>query len=364
MAIVYMKPGHVPGTANNVSDTRMNNQVAASGNGGPLRWGIVGLGGFVRSQIAPAIRRCNNAVISACATRRFEDARQFAEEFSVAQAYSGVDELVADPNVDAVFVATPNDEHHHAVVAAARAGKHVLCEKPLALTLHEAEEMALACRQAGVVLRIGLQFRLEEVLGHIRDVIASGGIGTPLMLAIERTSALDQPGAWRRVRAKGGSILYDTGVHLLDLIGWLLQDSYKTLYGVGHQGTPGSSSEDSLTLLGLTQLGCQTVIRISREAPFGNNDLTVMGTKGLIRTGPLRLVKEHKVMVTTEAGETHRVFPATDLYGREIEAFVSEVRDGSTHLPSGEDGIRLVKTTLAALRSLDEGQAVAVPGQG
>jgi 1,5-anhydro-D-fructose reductase (1,5-anhydro-D-mannitol-forming) len=338
----------------------MDNQTAAGGNGNRLRFGIVGLGGFVRSQIAPAIQRCNRAIISACATRRFDDAQKFAEEFSVPRAYPGVDELVADPSIDAVFVATPNDEHHYAVVAAARAGKHVLCEKPLALTLHEAEEMVLACQQAGVVLRMGLQFRLEEVLGYIRDVIASGSIGTPLTLAIERTSALNQPGAWRRVRAKGGSILYDSGVHLLDLVEWLLHDNFKTLYGVGHQGTPGSSSEDSLTMLGVMQLGCQTVIRISREAPFGNNDLTIMGTKGFIRTGPLRLVKEHRVTVTTEAGETHRCFPATDLYGREIDAFVGEARDGSTYLPSGEEGVRLVKTTLAALRSLDEGQAVAV----
>jgi 1,5-anhydro-D-fructose reductase (1,5-anhydro-D-mannitol-forming) len=354
--LIRLEARHEWGMAT-VSDLRTEQKSAV--NDGPLRWGIVGLGGFVRWQIAPAIQRCNRAVISACSTRRFDDARQFAEEFGVPQAYSSVDELVADPSVDAVFVATPNGEHHHAVVAAARAGKHVLCEKPLALALHEAEDMVQACRQAGVVLRMGLQFRLEEVLGYIRDVIASGSIGMPLMLHIERTSALDQPGAWRRVRAKGGSILYDTGVHLLDLIGWLLQDRLKTLYGVGHQGTPCSSSEDSLTMLGMTQLGCQTVIRISREAPFGNNDLTVMGTKGLIRTGPLRLVKEHTVTVTTDAGETHRTFPATDLYSREIDVFVSEVRDGSTLLPSGEDGVRLVKTTLAALRSLDEGQAVS-----
>jgi 1,5-anhydro-D-fructose reductase (1,5-anhydro-D-mannitol-forming) len=328
------------------------------GRSGPLRWGIVGLGGFVRSQIAPAIQRCEHAVITACATRDFEDARRFAGQFDVPRAYRTVDALADDPDVDAVFVATPNAEHRHAVIAAARAGKHVLCEKPLALSLGDAEAMLEACQQGGVMLRMGLQFRLEEVLRHVRDVVGSGIIGTPLILDIERTSALDQPGAWRRDRSKGGSILYDTGVHLLDLVTWILQDSFHKLSAVGHQGTPGSSSEDSLTVLGRTRQGCQTVIRISREAPFGNNDLTIMGTKGLVRTGPLRLVTEHTMTITTESGESRRSFAPTDLYGREIDAFVAEVRDGSTHLPTGEDGVRLVATTLEVLRSLDEAQAV------
>jgi 1,5-anhydro-D-fructose reductase (1,5-anhydro-D-mannitol-forming) len=324
------------------------------GRDGPLRLGIVGLGGFVRSQIAPAIQRCHRAVITACATRDFEDAQLFAAQFDVRRAHSTADDLANDPEVDAVFVATPNSEHRHAVIAAARAGKHVLCEKPLALSLSDAEEMVQACRQAGVVLRMGLQFRLEEVLRHIREIIGSGCIGTPLILDIERISALDQPGAWRRDRSKGGSILYDTGVHLLDLVTWILQDSFQKLSAVGHLGTPGSSSEDSLTVLGRTRRGCQTVIRISREAPFGNNDLTIMGTKGLVRTGPLRLAKEHTVTVTTEAGEARRSFAPTDLYGREIDAFVTEVFGGSAHLPTGEDGIRLVTMTLEVLRSLDE----------
>jgi 1,5-anhydro-D-fructose reductase (1,5-anhydro-D-mannitol-forming) len=325
---------------------------------GPLRWGIVGLGGFVRSQIMPAIQRCYRAVVTACATRDFEDAQQFAMQFGIPRAHSTADDLAGDPDVDAVFVATPNGEHRHAVIAAARAGKHVLCEKPLALSLRDAEEMLQVCRESGVVLRMGLQFRLEEVLGHVREVIGSGSIGMPLIVDMERTSALDQPGAWRRDRSKGGSILYDTGVHLLDLVTWILRDSFRQVFAVGHQGTPGSSSEDSLTILGRTQRDCQTVIRISREAPFGNNDLTIMGTKGLIRTGPLRLAQEHTVTVRTEAGESRHSFAPTDLYGREIDAFVADVLNGSAHLPTGEDGVRLVSTALNVLRSLDEAQAV------
>jgi 1,5-anhydro-D-fructose reductase (1,5-anhydro-D-mannitol-forming) len=324
-----------------------------------LRWGVVGLGGFVRGQIAPAIGR-SGALMTACATRDIEDAQRFAAEFAVKRAYATVEELADDPDVDAVFVATPNGEHRRAVLAAARAGKHVLCEKPLALSLEEAKEMQRACDEAGVLLRMGLQFRLEEVLLHVREILQAGDIGMPLMLDIERTSALDQPGAWRRDRAKGGSILYDTGVHLLDLVTWMLRDDLETLFAVGHQGRRDSSSEDSLSILGQMRRGCQMVIRISREAPFGNNTLTIMGTKGLIRTGALRLANEHVVTVTTEAGETERRFAPTDLYARELSIFSEEVRNRSSELPNGEDGVRLVTTTLAVLRSLDTGQAVAV----
>ena len=323
-----------------------------------LRWGVVGLGGFVRSQIVPAMRRAGVA-ITACMTRDLDDARRFAAEFAVPHAHATVGALVEDPDVEAVFVATPNGEHRRAVIAAARAGKHVLCEKPLALSLEDAAEMRQACNAAGVLLRMGLQFRLEEVLLHIRAVIGAGDIGVPLMLDIERNSALDQPGAWRRERAKGGSILYDTGVHLLDLVAWLLRDEWRSVYALGHRGRA-DDSEDSLSILGPMLQGCQSVIRISREAPFGNNTLTIMGTQGLIRTGPLRLSLDHVVSVTTEAGKTERRFAPTDLYGREIAAFSAEVQARSATLPTGEDGVRLVGMALAVLRSLDTGQAVAL----
>jgi 1,5-anhydro-D-fructose reductase (1,5-anhydro-D-mannitol-forming) len=299
------------------------------------------------------------AIITACATRDLEDARRFAADFAVPRAHETVEALADDPEVDAVFVATPNGEHRRAVIAAARAGKHVLCEKPLALSLEDAAAMQQACEAAGVLLRMGLQFRLEEALLHIRAVIATGEIGNPLMLDIERNSGLDQPGAWRRERAKGGSILYDTGVHLLDLVAWLLGDEWRSLYALGHRGRA-DDSEDSLSILGRMAQGCQSVIRISREAPFGNNALTIMGTKGLIRTGPLRLAAEHVVTVTTAAGGTERRFAPTDLYGREIAAFSAEVRSRSAVLPTGEDGVRLVGMALAVLRSLDAGEAVAL----
>jgi 1,5-anhydro-D-fructose reductase (1,5-anhydro-D-mannitol-forming) len=307
--------------------------------------------------------RSDRAVITACTTRRTEDALAFAREFNVAHPCSSVDELVGNPDVDAVFIATPNDQHHDAVVAAARAGKHVLCEKPLALSMTEAEDMVNECRKAGVVLRIGLQLRLEEIVAHIRQLVLAGAIGTPLHLDIERTSALNQPGTWRRDRSKGGSILYDTGVHLLDLTQWILGDSFRTLFALGTSSVPGSQTEDSLTLTAQTRQGCQTVIRISREAPFGNDELTIVGTAGVLRTGPLRLVSEHTLSVRTAAGVSQRSFAPTNLYAREIDAFADDVLDGGVRLPTDSDALRSVIVTLAAVQSLDTGQAVRIEAQ-
>lgn len=326
----------------------------------PLRWGLIGLGGFVRTQIAPAIAHSERATIAACATRRPADALAFARDFDVPHPCSTVEELVNDPNVDAVFIATPNDQHYDAVIAAARAGKHVLCEKPLALSMAEAEHMVRECRNAGVVLRIGLQFRLEAIIAHVRQIVLAGAIGTPLQFDIERTSALDQPGAWRRDRSKGGSILYDTGVHLLDLTQWILGDSFCTLFATGGSSLAGSRTEDSLTLAGRTRRGCQTVIRISREAPFGNDGLTILGTAGMLRTGPLRLVSEHTLTVRTAAGVSEQRFDQTDLYASEVEAFAADVFDRMARLPNEIDALQSVAVTLAAVRSLDTGQAVRI----
>ena len=153
-------------------------------SGTRLRWGLVGLGKLVTEGIMPAIQRSELAEVAACATRDGLAARDFAERFAVPRAYDNFEELVLDPNVDAVFVATPNALHTPVVLAAARAGKHVLCEKPLALTVADGRAMVTACQSAGVQLRVGLHLRFERSLLRVAEILQSGAIGTPRTLAI------------------------------------------------------------------------------------------------------------------------------------------------------------------------------------
>ena len=141
-------------------------------NESAVRWGIVGLGGVVVQQIAPAIAGSAHSRMVGCTGSTPEKTRAFAQQFGIKNCYSSVEELAAAPDVEAIFIATPNADHHRMVLAAARAGKHVLCEKPLALSVEHGREMVDVCRAAGVIFRVAFQIRLEEILGRVRNVRA------------------------------------------------------------------------------------------------------------------------------------------------------------------------------------------------
>jgi predicted dehydrogenase len=134
---------------------------------GIMRGGIVGLGHVVVDNLAPAISASPGSRLVACAGRDPVKTRQISAQIGAERTYRNHEELVRDAEVDIVYVPTPNALHKDAVIAAARAGKHVLCEKPLALCVADAREMERECRRAGVILRVAFQIRLERM--HVRS---------------------------------------------------------------------------------------------------------------------------------------------------------------------------------------------------
>jgi 1,5-anhydro-D-fructose reductase (1,5-anhydro-D-mannitol-forming) len=318
----------------------------------PLRWGLVGLGRHITEEIVPAMRRSTTAEIVACAGRDVSAAGAFAERFAIAKAYHTFEDLVHDQDVDAVFVATPNALHTEVVRAAAQAGKHVLCEKPLALTVAEAYAMVAACRAAGVKLRVGLHLRFERSLQRVAEILQSGAIGTPRALSIERTAPSGERVPWRVDPRQGGSILFDVGVHLLDLVPRLLATEITAVSGLATPEPATGHSADTITILLRLRNGVQATIRASRGTPFAGSDLVVIGTAGMLRTGPLRWVTEHRITLTAEAGTTEETLPAGDLYRAEIDAFADDLRDNGHRLATGEEGVHLVALTEAVQRAL------------
>lgn len=327
-----------------------------------LRWGIVGLGSLAANGILPAAGRSAHAVVTACATRDPAKARDFAARFGIPRAHADHEALARDPEVDAVFVATPNALHAPAVLAAAAAGKHVLCEKPLALSLAEAEAMVAACREAGVLLRLGLHLRFERFLDRVGEVLRSGAIGTVRALSIERAAPPAERVPWREDPAQGGSVLYDVGVHLLDLAPRLLGVPLVSVQGLALPPPGGSRGADTLTLLAEAAGGAQVTLRVTREAPKAAADLVALGTAGFLRTSSLRWVPEYTLSVTTPEGTREERAAPSDLYRDELDGFALDLADGGTRLGTGEDGIRLVRIALAVEHALGEGRRIALPG--
>lgn len=325
-----------------------------------LRWGIVGLGSLAANGIMPAVARSEFATVTACATRDPDKAREFAARFGIAAAHDDPASLARDPNVDAVFVASPNALHRAPVLAAAAAGKHVLCEKPLALSIADAEAMVAACRDAGVMLRLGLHLRFERFLDRVGEVLRAGEIGSVRALSIERAAPPAERVPWREDPAQGGSVLYDVGVHLLDLAPRLLGAPLVAVQGLAFPPPGSGRGADTITLLAETAAGTQVTIRVTREAPRAAADLVALGTAGFLRTGPLRWVPEYVLTVTTPDGVREERAAPCDLYRDELDGFARDLADGGTRLGTGGDGIRLVRVAQAVETALREGRRVGL----
>ena len=189
-----------------------------------LRWGVIGAGGIAdRRTIPEGILPASNAELVAVNSSTPASTRQVAEKYGVT-SFDTADALLADPAVEAVYIATPNHLHRAQCLAAAAAGKHILCEKPLALTLDEARKIARAVSAAGVHLGKGYMMRHNVYHQHLKHLVESGELGT-IVFARAQLTCWYPPiaGAWRQDMAQGGGgALMDLTVHCLDLLEMIL----------------------------------------------------------------------------------------------------------------------------------------------
>jgi 1,5-anhydro-D-fructose reductase (1,5-anhydro-D-mannitol-forming) len=245
------------------------------------------------------------------------------------------------------------------VIAAARAGKHVLCEKPLAMSIGDAREMALACDAASVVLRVAFQIRNEAILHRTREIVASRELGELRSIAFERMAPLTQPGAWRQDPAQGG-ILFDVATHQLDLIPWMTGLRYREVFAFSQPDRRDGRPDDTIAILARLGDGCNAIVRASREIPYAKNDLVIEGTKGLLATSALRWVDDYTLTVTTAAGTREERYTRTPTYEREVQAMEAEVRGERTVLPDADEAMYMIEVASAVIASIERRQAVAV----
>ena len=328
-----------------------------------LRWGLVGLGQLANEWIGPAIRASNSGRLVACADTLIERAKSFGSAYGVERIYGSYQALMKDTDVDAVYVATPNAFHCPVTRAAAHAGKHVLCQKPMALTVAEAEEMIASCHEAGVTLRIGLQLRFQKILQTVADQVRKGRVGSVREVTVQRYAPIGEAkaSAWRyELAVAGAGALADVGVHVVDFVQWIVGDRIRRVFASAHPGRASGQPDETVTLLLEFASGCQATIRCSREMPIGANDLQIFGTGGMLITGPLRGVPKNRLTVRTPEGCEEIEYAAENLYLQEMDAFAEAVAGASTPAASGEDGLRLVRLTEALIRSLETGAALPV----
>lgn len=332
-------------------------------------WAIVSVGQHPDLRMAPAIRESGEARLLAVCSRDRGRAQAFARKHGAEAAYDSIEALLRHPGVDALYVASPNALHARHAVAAARAGKHVLCEKPMALTEQDGRAMIEACRVAGVKLGVCFHLRHHPAHREMRRLIQSSAVGEVTLAEAQWTfgkRGFAQPPpnaplqAWREdPDLAGGGTMMGTGVHCIDLLRFLLARDITHVVALTSGHTEALPLETTACFALRFQGGLLAQVTASRVVADPRNDVAVYGTKARLR-GVNTLNNFFIGEMETAAGNTaSRVeYLRGNAYQSMVEAFQDAVRENREPSASGEDGLRCIQVTNAVFESARAGRVV------
>ncbi len=319
-----------------------------------VRYGIVGFGRFAEKAIAPAIGRSRNAELVAIQNRSLAKARVSALQCGAPLAFESVAELVAHPDVDAVFIASPNANHCEETVLAAQAGKHVLCEKPMAMNASECMRMIEVCRQRNVKLMVGHMVRLSPLVRRMRELVHSGAVGRVVRAVADfvydgRLSSR----SWLMDRTlAGGGPTFDVGVHCLDTLRFILDDEVVSVKGTLEPKPTETKTETTSQLLLRFSKGAIGLVFSSYESPLRESRIEILGTEARLSALDFTVGERRgELLIERRTGGTPDAitesFEIPNLYVEEIIHFSECILSDREPLLSAENA-------LANQRVLDE----------
>jgi 1,5-anhydro-D-fructose reductase (1,5-anhydro-D-mannitol-forming) len=329
------------------------------------RWGVIGASTIAREWVIPAIRASGGEVVAVMSTDAAR-ARDYARAQDIVRATTSLDELLGEP-IDAVYVSTTNELHREQTLAAAAAGKHVLCEKPLALTLPEAREMVAACARAGIVMATNHHLRNAAAQRAIRAAIAAGRIGRPLFARVFHGVFLPPHlQGWRiTTPAAGAGVVMDITVHDADTLRFVLDDEPAEVTALTQEGgMSGAGIEDGVMGVLRFRSGLLAQFHDAFTTRHAVTGIEVHGTEGsLIGTGCMTQRPVGELTLRTSAGVEPVPLDHENLYERALRAFHAAMRGEGAPAATGEDGVRSLAVALAVLESAGSGRKVAIdPG--
>jgi len=327
-------------------------------------WGLVGASTIAREYMIDAIRQQPDGEVVAVMSSDAERARRYAAENGIPTGYDDLDALLADPAVDAVYISTTNELHRAQAEAAARAGKHVLSEKPLALTLDDALAMVMACREAGVVMGTNHHLRHAGTHRAMRQAIRDGLIGRPLAARVFHAVYLPEHlQGWRLSNpAAGGGVVLDITVHDADTLRFVLDAEPVEVTGLTqHVGMAAEGLEDGAMAVGRFTNGVIVQTHDAFTVRHAGTGFEVHGSEGsLIANDCMSQQPRGTVVLRTAAGERELEVERNGLYVRALAGFHAAIRGEGGEYATGEDGVRSLAYALAVLESARTGRTVAV----
>ena len=329
-----------------------------------MRWGLIGASTIGREWMAPAIAAQPDCVVAAVASADANRARRYAAELGIPVSYGSVDDLLADPHIDAVYISTTNEWHETQAIAAAGAGKHVLCEKPLSLTVAGAQRIVRACQDAGVVM--GTNHHLRNAATHraMREAIAAGAIGQPLAARVFHAVFLPPHlQGWRVDRPEsGGGVILDITVHDADTLRFVLGDDIEEVTAMtAQQGMGRGGIEDAVMGVMRFRNGVLAQFHDAFTARHAFTGFEVHGDEGSLFG---RDVMTQRRIGTVTLRRDDREEPISveheNLYERSVARFVAAVRGEGEPAATGDDGVWSLAVALAVRESAHTSHSVQV----
>jgi len=344
-----------------------------------VKWGVIGAGGIADRRTIPGMLLADNAELVAVMEVTQDFAGKLAEKYKVPRAYDCAEALLDDPDIDAVYIASPVSEHYEQVKQAALKGKHILVEKPLAVTCQQGEELISLCEKQGVLFAAGLMMRFHAYHQKAKELISSGMLGQIINMRAQLTCWYPYiPGAWRQSLAtSGGGSLMDMGVHCIDLLQYISGQTVTRVSALIATRTFSYEVEDTACVLLEFSDGAfgyvDTCFNIPDNAAQGR--LEIYGTKGsILAAGTIGQAEggDFKLILSDADGYDAAQNRDDDsgivvdvvfgnMYTKEIESFGDSILSGTPVAVSAQDALQVQRILESAYRSSKEGKFISIP---
>lgn len=331
-----------------------------------IRYAVVGQGYIAQVAVLPSFEHARkNSVLAALISDDPLKLKKLSGKYGVecVAGYDEYDALMASGEVDAVYIALPNHLHHDYTLRAARAGVHVLCEKPMAVTDAECAQMQQGCKQHGVKLMIAYRLHFDKANLKAVEIVKSGKLGEPRIFNSTFTMQVNDSDNIRLRRETGGGVLYDIGIYCINAARYLFRDEPTEVFAV--------TASDGERRFRETEEMASVILRFPGDrlatftCSFGAPKASVyeiVGSRGSLRAAPAYGYAEDLRHVLTIGGKAHeRVFPQHDQFAPQLLYFSDCILNDREPEPSGEEGRIDVRIINALYESARTGRTVALP---
>ena len=338
-----------------------------------VRWGLLSTA-RINERLIPSLRQAQRCELLAVASRNVERAQAYADKWDIPRAYGSYEDLLADPEIDVVYISLPNSDHAEWSIKCARAGKHILCEKPIALIPEDVERMTAAARENGVILQEAAMYRFHPQTHKVRELVAEGAIGELRFIQCNFGFTLINDPDIRREPEKGGGVLWDIGSYPVsfartmagdnpvEVAGWQVQSEKGVDMDFGGQlrFAAGTLAQFTCSFQTLPHWEAQLIGsqgHIHLDLPW-QNQVGATARVQMLRGGGAAGTTFGDSMEHLEA-ET-LVYEDCDAYFCEVEAMAASILDGTPPTITPEDSCGNIATLVALYTSARENRVVAL----